>query len=75
MRLFNRVSPLFCLGGINLNGKKYIAEYETDVAIIKVRLNNSTDITREQVFKRISQASYNLCLHEHERKMKSSNEG
>lgn len=53
---------------------KHIAEYETDAAVVRVRLNNSTDITREQVFKRIAQASFNLCLHEHERKIRSSND-
>lgn len=56
---------------LNVN---YIAEYETDAAIVKVRLNNSRDITREQVFRRIAQASFNLCLHEHERKIRSSND-
>lgn len=62
---------MIILGESNAN---YITEYETDTAIIKVRFSNSSDLTREQIFNRIAQASYNLCLHEHERKMRSSND-
>ena len=45
-------------------------EYETDVAKIKVRFNDTSNLTREQVFNRIAQAAFNLCIHEHEREMR-----
>lgn len=57
-----------------MNEKNYITEYETNEAIIKVRSNDNTDLSREQIFSRIAEASYNLCLHEHERKIRSNND-
>lgn len=50
----------------------YITEYETDTAIIKVRFSDKSDLTREQVFNRIAQAAFNLCIHEHEREMRTN---
>ena len=56
------------------SNSNYITEYETEAAIIKVRFNDKTDLTREQIFNRIAEASYALCLHEHQRKVRSSND-
>ncbi len=55
-----------------MSNDKYIADYETDTARIKVRLSDRTDITREQVFDGIARAMYNLALYEHERELKSN---
>ena len=53
-----------------MNDDKYIANYETDTAKIKVRLSDRTDITREQVFDEIARAIYNLALYEYKRELK-----
>lgn len=57
---------------MNESNGNYITQYETDTAIIKVRFSDKTDLTREQVFNRIAQAAFNLCIHEHEREMRNS---
>lgn len=54
--------------------ENYFTEYETDVAKIKVRFNDTSNLTREEIFKSIALASYNLCLHEYEKKMREDNE-
>ena len=55
---------------MNQSNDSYITEYETDVAKIKVRFNDTSNLTRERVFNRIAQAAFNLCIHEHEREMR-----
>ena len=55
---------------MNQSNDSYITEYETDVAKIKVRFNDTSNLTREQVFNRIAQAAFYLCIHEHEREMR-----
>ena len=55
---------------MNQSNDSYITEYETDVAKIKVRFNDTSNLTREQVFNRIAQTAFNLCIHEHEREMR-----
>lgn len=53
-----------------MTDNKYITNYETDTARIKVRFSDRTDITREEVFDGIARAMYNLALYEHERELK-----
>lgn len=57
---------------MNEPNTNYIAEYETDKAIIKVRFSDTSNLTREEVFKGIAQTAYNLCLHEYKRKLKEN---